>query len=331
MSAASLPDPEGVSPALAGAPILVHVVRSGIVENIHHVTAVVTWADGTVAQAWGDPAGPILPRSASKPLQALAMLEAGLDLPPHLLALACASHSAEPFHLAGVHDILTSAGLDDDALQNTPAYPIDDDEHDAWVRLGRNPSALGQNCSGKHAAMLATCVAAGWDTQTYLQRDHPLQRTITRTIERVSGERVQAFAVDGCGAPAHYLPIVGLARAFGRLASAPAGTATGRVADAMRGHPTHVGGTRRDVTALMAALPGLVAKEGAAGVYAVGLADGRGVAVKAADGSMTAPSVVLAALLRSLGAGSQQVWSRLADAPVLGHGRPVGATVAVGI
>ena len=326
-----LEEPAEVSPALADAPILVHVVRSGVVENIHHATAVVTSADGTVAQAWGDPTGPIFPRSASKPLQALAMLEAGLDLPPHLLALACASHSGEPFHLTGVRDILMRAGLSETALQNTPAYPVDDHEHDEWLRQGRSPSALAQNCSGKHAAMLATTAATGWDSQTYLDPDHPLQRAITQTVKRLTSERVQAIAVDGCGAPLHYVPIVGLARAFGRLAAAAAGTQQGRVADAMRTHPDYVGGTRRDVTALIRSVPGLLAKDGAAGVYAVGLADGRGVAVKVCDGNLRVKPVVLAAVLRRLDVGSDEIWSRLEDAPVLGHGRPVGATVAVGI
>ena len=331
VSAPSWPDPLALSSALGEAPILAHVVRSGVVESVHHGTAVVTSADGAITQSWGDPTGPIFPRSASKPLQALAMLEAGLDVPPHLLALACASHSGEPFHLAGVRDILARAGLTEDALQNTPAYPIDEHEHDAFVRDARPPSALAQNCSGKHAAMLATTVASGWDTQTYLDPGHPLQRAITRTVERLTGERVQAVAVDGCGAPLHYLPIVGLARAFGRLAAAPPGTAEARVADAMRTHPDHVGGTRRDVTALIRAVPGLVAKDGAAGVYAVGLADGRGVAVKMADGNPRVKPLVLAAVLRRLDVGSEQIWSRLEHAPVLGHGAPVGATVAVGI
>ncbi len=320
-----------MSAALADAPVLAHVVRNGVVESIHHATAVVTSADGTVELAWGDPSGPVFPRSASKPVQALAMLGAGLDLPPHLLALACASHSGEPFHLAAARDILARAGLAEDALQNTPAYPVDDHEQEAWVRAGRPPSTLAQNCSGKHAAMLATTVAAGWDSPTYLDPDHPLQRAITLTVERLAGERVQAIAIDGCGAPLHYLPIAGLARAFGRLAAAAPGTEEARVADAMRAYPEYVGGTRRDVTALIRAVPGLVAKDGAAGVYAVGLADGRGVAVKVADGNLRVKPVVLAAVLRRLAVGSEEIWSRLEHAPVLGHGRPVGATVAVGI
>jgi len=320
-----------VSGALADAAVLAHVVRNGVVESIHHGAAVVTSADGSVELAWGDPAGPIFPRSASKPLQALAMVQAGLDLSPRLLALACASHSGEPFHLAAALEILARAGLAEDTLQNTPAYPVDEQERDAWLRAGRPPSAVAQNCSGKHAAMLATCVAAGWDLRTYLEPDHPLQRAITRTVERLTVEQVQAVAVDGCGAPLHYVPIVGLARAFGRVAMAAAGTDEARVADSMRAHPEYVGGTRRDVTALIRAVPGLVAKDGAAGVYAVGLADGRGVAVKVADGNPRVKAVLLAAVLRRLGIGSEKIWSRLEDAPVLGHGRPVGATVAVGI
>lgn len=319
-----------VSAALAEAPILAHVVRSGVVESVHRGTVVVTGSDGTVETAWGEPTGLVFPRSASKPLQTVAMVTAGLDLPPHLLALACSSHPGEPYHLDGVRDILASAGLGEHDLQNTPAYPLDERERDDWVRAGRPPSSLGQNCSGKHAAMLATAVTCGWDPGTYRQPDHPLQRLVTDTVERLTGERVAATAVDGCGAPLHLLSIAGLALAFGRLAAAPPHTSEARVAAAMRAHPEYLGGTGRDVTDVVRSVPGLLAKDGAEAVYAVGLADGRGVALKIADGSMRALPVVLAAVLRRLGAGSDELLARLEDAPVLGHGRPVGAIVAAG-
>lgn len=319
------------SRALTSAPVLAHVVRCGTVESLHHGCAVVTAPDGSVQHAWGEPSDVVFPRSANKPLQAVGLLEVGLQLPPPQVAVACASHSGEPYHLDTVRAILAGVGLDETALRNTPGYPVDLAASEAWIRAGRGPASITQNCSGKHAAMLATAAHHGWACDTYLDPDHPVQQAVTRGLERVTGERVHVVAVDGCGAPLHGIPLVALARAFGRLASAAAGSAEGRVADAMRAHPDLVGGTGRQVTALMREAPGVVAKDGAEAVYAVGLADGRGVAVKIADGHTRAKAVVLAAVLRHVGAVPPAAYRALAHAPVLGHGVPVGAVEAVGI
>ena len=322
--------PQPTPTALSEAPVVAHVVRGGFVESAHRASIAVTGPDGEVTQAWGDPHGPVFPRSSSKPLQALAMVRAGLDLPPEHLALACASHSAEPMHLDGVRAMLADAGLTESDLQNTPDLPYEQEERDVWVADGRPARPLAQNCSGKHAAMLATCRAAGWDTATYLETDHPLQRAIASTTEELTGEPVAATAVDGCGAPVMAVSLAGLARAFGTIATAPADTPQGRVAHAVRTHPELLGGTRRDVTALIRGTTGAIAKDGAESVYAVGLPDGRGVALKVADGGARARAVVLAAVLRRLGVESQ-AYDRLEDAPVLGHGEPVGRVVAVGV
>ncbi len=323
-----------VSPALTEAPVLAHVVRGGVVESVHRGTVVVTAPDGSVDWSLGDPSGVVFARSANKPLQAAGMVRAGLDLPDRLLSLACSSHSGEPFHLQGAADILARAGLTEADLQNTPSLPIDDAEHDAWLRAGRSPSALAQNCSGKHAAMLATCVAAGWDPATYRDPEHPLQRHLTAVLTELTGEPLAALAVDGCGAPAHAYALTGLARAFGRLAAAPNGSVEARVAGAMKAEPLYLGGTHRQVSTLVreaGPTVGLVAKDGAESVYAVGLGDGRGVAVKIADGNPRAKPVVLAAVLRRLGVDAPLALAELEDAPVLGHGEPVGAIVATGI
>ncbi|NHI18614.1 asparaginase [Phycicoccus endophyticus] len=322
--------PQPTPPALAAAPVLAHVVRGGIVESAHRASVAVTGPDGALEQAWGDPDDPVLPRSSNKPLQALAMLRAGLRLPEPHLALACASHSGEAMHLEGVRAMLADAGLGEADLQNTPDLPHDPLERDAWVAAGRPASSLAQNCSGKHAAMLATCRAAGWDPATYRDPGHPLQRAVAETLADLTAGPVGPVAVDGCGAPVMAVPLTGLARAFGRLAAAEPGTDERAVADAMRRHPELLGGTRRDVTALIRATPGLLAKDGAEAVYAVGLPDGRGVALKVADGGQRARGVILAALLRRLGVEST-AYGRLEDAPVLGHGEPVGAVVAVGL
>ncbi|HSO64270.1 MAG TPA: asparaginase, partial [Ornithinibacter sp.] len=215
-------------------------------------------------------------------------------------------------------------------LQNTPDLPYDPDERDIWVAAHRTARSLAQNCSGKHAAMLATCRVNGWDLRTYLDQTHPLQRGMADTIADLAGEPVAATAVDGCGAPVMAISLAGLARAFGRIAAAAPGTPEGSVADAIRSHPEYLGGTRRDVTALVRGTRGAIAKDGAEAVYAVGLADGRGIALKVADGGQRARPVILAAVLRRLGVEST-AYERLEDAPILGHGEPVGAVVAVGI
>lgn len=333
-----------VSRALTEAPILAHVVRAGpdwtpaagpgegLVESVHRATAVVTAPDGSVAQAWGDPSGLVFPRSANKPLQAVGMVEAGLRLPPQLLALVCASHSGEPRHQEAALAILHGAGLTESDLRNTPDYPVEERQREAWLRADRPATSLAQNCSGKHAGMLATAVTGGWSTADYLDPEHPVQQAITAAVRRLAcgGGPIRTHAVDGCGAPLHGIPLHGLASAFGAVAAAGDGPLR-LVADAMRAHPQMVGGDRRQVTILMEQVPGLVAKDGAESVYAVGLPDGRGVAVKVADGHTRAKSVILAAVLRRLGVGTDRVYAALEDVPVLGHGHRVGAVVAVGI
>lgn len=322
---------------LADAPVVAEVVRSGFVESVHHGVVVATAADGSTPLALGPVDAPVLPRSSLKPLQAVAMLRAGSDLSGELLALACASHSGEEIHQEGALAILRAAGLDEDALQNTPDLPLDPDVRGRWLAAGRPPTSLAQNCSGKHAGMLAACVAAGWDTSTYRDPQHPLQQLTVRTVEELTGERVAAVTVDGCGAPALAVSPVGLARAFGRIAAADPGTPEGRVADAVRSHPRHLGGTGRDVTLLVEGVPGLIAKDGAESVYAVGLADGHGVVVKITDGAERARVVVTTAVLRRLGVGRDdaQVAALLdeldARAVVRGHGQVVGGVRAAGI
>jgi L-asparaginase II len=315
---------------LYDAPVVAHVIRSGFVESVHHGSVVALGANGSTLLAVGDVAGPMFPRSSSKPIQALAMVRAGLDLDGELLALAAGSHSGELFHLEGVRRILAGAGLTEQDLQNTPDLPYGESERNAWIASGRKASSLAQNCSGKHAAMLAACVAAGWDTETYLDPLHPLQQLIVQTLADLSGEPAEAVGVDGCGAPVMAVSLTGLARAFSRFAVAAGGTDEAKVAAAIRAYPQWLGGTRRDVTSLIRGVPGLIAKDGAESVYAVGLADGRGVALKIADGGQRARPVVMAAALRRLGLDAE-VLDELADAPVLGHGHPVGSVVAVGI
>jgi L-asparaginase II len=311
-------------------PVLAEVVRSGFVEGRHHGSVVAIAADGSTVLRVGDPDAPVFPRSSNKPLQAVAMLRAGLDLPADLLALVTASHNGEPAHVEGVRRILAGAGLTEADLQNTADLPLHQPAARAHLAAGGEPDPIHQNCSGKHAGMLATCVARGWPTDSYRHPDHPLQVEIRAVVEELTGERVAAVAVDGCGAPLLAVSLAGLARAFRALVLADPRTPERVVADAMRAHPFLVGGTGRDVTALMAGLPGCLAKDGAEGVYAVALPDGAAVAVKIEDGAARARTPVLVAALRRLGADAP-VLDGIAETPVLGHGAPVGAVRALAI
>ena len=267
----------------------------------------------------------MFPRSSNKPIQAAAMRACGLAAEGELLALASASHSGEDFHVTGVRKILAGAGLTEDALQCPPALPMDEPTLWRFLAEGGRPDRVHMNCSGKHAAMLATCVAAGWATETYRDPDHPLQRAIKAALGRLAGEDVAATGVDGCGAPLFAISLTGLARAFRALVLAESGSAERSVADAVRAHPAWTSGTRRSERELHEAVPGLLVKSGAEGVQAFALADGRAGAVKIEDGSPRAIPAITVALLRAIGAeGDREALDRIADVPVLGGGERVG-------
>jgi L-asparaginase II len=303
-------------------PILVEVVRNGYVESVHRGRVAVTGPDGDLVAGLGDAFAPMYPRSSSKPLQAVGMVRAGLQLEGRLLALVCASHSGEEIHTVGVREILAGAGLDEAALQTPPDWPIDEQAKEAVLRAGGRPTPLTMNCSGKHAGMLATAARNDWDTGTYRDPQHPVQLAVLRAIDDLTGEQATNLAMDGCGAPLFAVSLAGLARAFGRIAAAGSGPAA-TVAAAVRHHPEYVSGTRRDELALHRALPGLVGKAGAEAVYAVGLPDGRGVVVKISDGSPRARAVAMAGVLQRLGYDHPTLVEQ-ASAPVLGHGERVG-------
>ena len=286
------------------------IVRSGFVEGHHYGSLVAIGADGEVAWSVGVVDEPMLPRSCNKPVQALGMVRAGLDLPPDLLALTCASHSGEPFHIEGTLRILARAGLDEDALQTPADYPLDEHARELVIRAGGGRAPILMNCSGKHAAMLATCVVNGWDTATYLDAEHPLQRTLRETFAELTGEEVVVVAVDGCGAPLFSTSLVGLATAFRRLALGVDGRgapdpAAQRVAEAIRAHPEFVSGTARDEAALLRAVPGAIGKAGAESCYAVALPDGRAFALKTDDGAPRVRPVLMAAALARSGADDE--------------------------
>ena len=309
-----------------GHPVLAEVVRSGLRESWHHGSLVVLGGDGSVQVAAGTIDQPMFPRSANKPMQAMAMLGCGLQLDGHLLALAAASHSGEDFHVSGVRQILGSAGLTEADLQCPPDLPLDDAARAALLARGGNADRVHMNCSGKHAAMLATCKAAGWPTGSYRDPAHPLQVRIRQDIERLAGEPIALTGVDGCGAPLFAFSLAGLARAFRALVLAEPGAAERRVADAMRAHPDWTSGTTRPAAALMRAVPGLLLKSGAEGVCGFALPDGRAGAIKIDDGAFRAATPVVAAVLRDLVTGGPGWPGELG--PARGPTAPPGADLA---
>jgi L-asparaginase II len=304
------------------APIAV-ATRSGLEESLHFGAGVVLDAYGAVESEVGDPDLVVYPRSCLKPLQADAMVAAGLQVTTEQLAVACASHNGEPQHLDTVRTLLAASGLSEDDLANTVSRPFGAAARRALRAEGVPPSSLQQNCSGKHAAMLATCRLRGWPIDDYLAVDHPLQQMIAAHIAILSGEPVAHIGIDGCGAPTHAISLRGLAAAFGTLAR---GT---RVATAMRAHPEVVSGTAPDGSDWMRAVPGLIAKEGAAAVMAAALPDGRSFAYKIADATDDARKVVMLEALRLLGVDAATIAAnaQIANVELLGHGRPVGRLV----
>ena len=280
---------------------LVHLMREGLVEGVHHGSVVVLAPDGSVLHQSGDIDTAFYPRSTAKPLQAAAMARLGLSLPPDLLALTAASHSGERIHLRGAERILEAGGFAEDDLGNPADLPYDPAERADWVAAGRAARKLAHNCSGKHAAMLGVARSRGWSTSDYLERDHQLQREIAATVEDLTGQRIAHVATDGCGAPLFAVSLRGLTAAAGRIAAAAEGTPESLVAQAIRAHPEMVAGSRRDVTALMAAVPGLIAKDGFEAVQIAALPDGTAIGVKIADGSDRARGPVTAAALAAAG------------------------------
>ncbi|HLI38321.1 MAG TPA: asparaginase [Streptosporangiaceae bacterium] len=313
--------------AQPGLPVLAEVVRSGFTESWHTGSLIALDAGGRVVMSLGVPDQPCFPRSSAKPLQAAAMVRAGLDVPDDLLALACASHSGEDMHTAGVRRLLATAGLDERALQCPPDLPRDEEARQKLADAGGGPERIYMNCSGKHAGMLATCVTNGWPVDSYRDPGHPLQRAIRETIEELAGEKVAHTGVDGCGAPLFAFSLTGLARAFRAIITAEPGTAERRVADAFRAFPELTSGTKRPEAALMRGVSGLLNKGGAEAVDAAALPDGSALAVKIADGGPRARVPVTVAALRVLGV-TAPVLDDLESAPVLGGGAVVGTITA---
>ncbi|HKN55400.1 MAG TPA: asparaginase [Amycolatopsis sp.] len=306
-------------------PVLVEVVRSEFVESVHRGSLVVTGPDGGIQLALGDVTSAFFPRSSTKPLQAVGMLKSGLDFNGEELALVCASHSGEPGHVKRVQAMLAAAGRTEDDLVCPPAFPL----NETSMRAAAEKRRVTMNCSGKHAGMIATCVAAGWPVPGYARPDHPLQQVLGSVITELTGDSIEHTGVDGCGAPLFAYSLAGLARAFGKVARAADGPER-RVAEAMRAHPWLVAGTGREDTDLMNAVGGLIAKGGAEGVQALALPDGTAIAIKIDDGAKRACAPLAVTALEHLGVDVSGL-GELARGQVLGGGEPVGELRVTGL
>ena len=309
---------------------LAAVTRGALVESVHRGRLVICDPDGKVLESVGDPEAYIYARSSAKPFQALLLVLSGaadaLGLTEDELAVVCASHNAEEPHLAAVTSILEKAGLTEDDLQSGAHLPLYEPEADRLIRSSEKPRPIHGNCSGKHAGMLAVCVHEGYDTATYRDPAHPLQRRILGLIAEVCGLRDDEVLVagDNCGVPAFALPLrsfaTGLARiATGKALSDELALAALRIRDAMREHPFMVAGTGRFDTELMDSTH-LLVKGGAEAVLAVGSQEGWGMALKISDGAVRA---VRPAALAALGGMGVEVPEEVIGVRAL-HGEIVG-------
>jgi L-asparaginase II len=332
-------------------PVLVEVLRAGVVESTHRGAVAVLDGDGSVRVAIGDIDRPVFPRSAVKAIQALPLVESGAadayGFGNRELALACASHSGEAAHVERAASMLASAGLDGGALECGAHWPSAQEATVALAGSGAKPSALHNNCSGKHSGFLCTCVHRGIDHAGYVRAGHACQETIRETMQAVTGAAHGADnrGIDGCSIPTYAVPLRSLAVGFARMATG-AGLGPQRAAAAKRllaacmAEPFYVAGTSRACTRLMEAGKGRVfAKTGAEGVYCAAVPElGLGIAIKCDDGAGRAAEVAVAETLARLLAGSDPLAAKLSEMarPELrnwngthvGDLRPAGALVA---
>ena len=297
--------------------VLAEYVRDGFVESVHRGYLLALNADGSTNLALGNSEQLIFPRSCVKSIQGAAMVRAGLKLEPRLLALGCSSHSGSAEHLSAVREILALAKLDETALQCMLDRPLGEEDRRAWG--DKPPTRISMNCSGKHAAMLLTCVTNGWPIESYLDPAHPLQVAIKAELEALAGEAITLTSTDGCGAPLFLMSLAGLARAI-RAITLSTDEVHQSVMNASRAFPEMVAGKGRLTTQMMEAVPGLYMKDGAEAVEVASMTDGRTLVFKVSDGSLRPFRVLVHAGLERLG-----IESPYEAENVLGGDRVIGA------
>jgi L-asparaginase II len=299
---------------MSSSPVVIEVTRGPVVESRHEGIAAVVRPDGTVVESWGDIDALVLPRSANKPIQAMAFVESGAvekwGLGDEHIALACASHNGEKRHVETVRAWLGKVGLGEADLEcgtHPPRLPA---SLEALVRDNAAPTPAFNNCSGKHSGFLSTAVAYGEPTKGYIKYDHPVQRRLRAVMTDLCGSNADDFAhgTDGCGIPTLATPLRLLARAMAsmaepsRLSNKHAEAAT-RIRKAMNAEPFMMAGTGRFCTRINGALPGVAqVKTGAEGVFCGMLPTlGLGIAIKMWDGAGRASEIAMATLLGHLG------------------------------
>ncbi|MER3389582.1 MAG: asparaginase [Microcella sp.] len=312
----------------AGCVELARLERSGLVESRHLGAAAVVDASGRVLRAVGDTSATVYPRSTLKPLQAIAMLEAGARFTDEQLVLATASHCGSALHLAVVEGMLAEDGRTGDDLQCPVEPPLGSRERAERAAAGLPATRVTMNCSGKHAGFLRASDALGADARQYLNVEHPVQRRVTETIAQWTGEPVHRTAVDGCGAPLHATSLAALGRGIARVGTGHSPHAAALMS-AVLAQPWAIDGVGRANTVVVERL-GLLAKIGAEGLLVLASSQGVAVAVKMLDGGMRATTPVALALLAAEGvvdsAAADEVAASLAQ-PVRGGGEIVGGLV----
>ncbi|MDE2840621.1 MAG: asparaginase [Chloroflexota bacterium] len=321
-------------------PLQIEVTRGALVESTHRAHAAVVDSGGSVLYAAGDPDRLTFLRSSAKPLQALAMVESGaaerFGLTDREIAVMCASHAGEPFHVAAVQSILRKIGLDEGALACGTHAPGHGPSAAALVRAGESPRKIHDNCSGKHASMLTLCRHKGWQIEEYTAPVHPVQVRLRQVLAEMAGVAPEDVyvAVDGCNAPVFAIPLRHIARAFATLAKPAAvqpirEAAIQRISRAMRAHPEMVDGTGGFTTNLMrVAGENIVSKSGAEGLFCAGaLSQGWGIAIKMEDGSARGHPILVPELLAALRVISADQSERLRELHAPGVLNTAGVTV----
>jgi L-asparaginase II len=294
-------------------PVLVEAMRGGRVESWHRGAVAVSDVEGRLVLALGDVQRPVYPRSAVKALQALPLVESGaadkFNLSEAEIALACSSHSGEPIHVETARAMLAKCGCDPSMFECGAHWPADQEAGRALAAAGGAPTALHNNCSGKHAGFICVSCAAGIDPAGYVRGHHFAQRRVKAALEEATATKLdeRAAGIDGCAIPTYSIPLAALALGFARFGTgdgltAPLAAAAARIRRACAAHPRFVGGTGRFDT-LVAATLGTRAfvKGGAEGVYCGAFPGlGLGVAIKCDDGAGRAGELVMAALIARL-------------------------------
>jgi L-asparaginase II len=300
-------------------PVLVEIYRGGVLESFHRGSVCIVNTGNEIVYSAGDPYQVCYPRSAMKLLQVMPLLirngmeHFGFTLEE--IAVMCGSHNAEPDHVRAVTSILQKIGLDKQALNCGPQYPSSKKDANELIRNNEKPHHIHNNCSGKHAGMLAMCVLMGWPVENYIAPEHPVQQSIREICSMMYEYPVEkmVMALDGCSAPIFSVPVYNQAIAYKNLvsnahASHSINKACGIVVEAVSRYPFMVAGTKRYCTDMMQiTAPHIIGKTGAEGIFCLGFTEKKlGVCIKIDDGKMLPQYNVAQAIVNASGLFSEE-------------------------